>query len=68
MPEPSTAELQQMAREAFGRELGEAQAEAARARLPTMAKNLARLRQWERQLADAAPAQVQVTLEDPGDG
>ena len=68
MPEPSTAELQQMAREAFGRELGEGQAEAARARLPTMARNLARLRQWERQLADAAPAQVQVTLEDPGDG
>ena len=43
MPAPSSAELQQIAREAFGRELSEAQAEAYRARLPTMAKNLARL-------------------------
>jgi hypothetical protein len=67
MPAPSSAELQQIAREAFGRELSEAQAEAYRARLPTMAKNLARLRAWERQLGDIAPAQVQITLEDRGD-
>ena len=67
MPEPSTAELQQMAREAFGRELGEAQAEAARARLPTMARNLARLRDWERQLGDTPPAQVQIALADGDD-
>ena len=61
MPAPSTAELQQIAREAFGRELSEAQAEAYRARLPTMAKNVARLRAWEGQLGDTAPAQVQIT-------
>jgi hypothetical protein len=68
MPAPSTAELQRMAREAFGRELSEAQAEACRARLPTMARNVARLRAWEPGLADTAPAQVQVTLADaPGE-
>jgi hypothetical protein len=61
MPAPSTAELQKLAREAFGRELSAAQAEAYRVRLPTMAKNVARLRQWERQLGDSAPAQVQLT-------
>jgi hypothetical protein len=64
MPAPSTAELQQIAREAFGRELSDAQAEAYRARLPTMAKNVARLRDWERQLGDTPPAQVQITLAD----
>ena len=64
MPAPSTAELQQIAREAFGRELSEAEAEAYRARLPTMARNLARLREWERQLGDTPPAQVQITLAD----
>ena len=67
MPAPSTAELQQIAREAFGRELSGAEAEAYRARLPTMAKNLARLRAWEGQLGDTPPAQVQITLADSGD-
>lgn len=67
MPAPSTAELQRIAREAFGRELSAAQAEACRVRLPTMAKNVARLREWERQLGDMAPAQVQITLEAAGD-
>jgi hypothetical protein len=61
MPAPSTAELQKLAREAFGRELSAAQAEAYRVRLPTMANNVARLRQWERQLGELAPAQVQLT-------
>ncbi len=36
MSGPSIAELQKMARETFGRELSEAQAEAYRGRLPTM--------------------------------
>jgi hypothetical protein len=67
MPAPSTAELQQLAREAFGRELSEADAEAYRVRLPTMAKNVAVLRQWERRLGDTAPAQVQLTPADTGD-
>jgi hypothetical protein len=64
MPAPTTAELQRMALEAFGRELSEAQAEAYRPRLPTMARNVARLRAWEGKLGDTAPAQVQITLED----
>ena len=67
MSAPSIAELQGMAREAFGRELSAAEAEGYRARLPTMAKNVARLRAWERQLGDIAPAQVQITLADAGD-
>jgi hypothetical protein len=67
MPTPSIAELQRMAREAFGRELSEVEAEAYRIRLPTMAGNVARLQAWERQLEDTAPAQVQITLEDAGD-
>ena len=67
MPAPSTAELQQIAREAFGRELSAAQAEAYRARLPTMAKNIARLRAWDGQLGDTPPAQVQITLAERGD-
>jgi hypothetical protein len=68
MPAPSIAELQRMAREAFGRELSEAQAEAYRARLPTMARNVARLRAWEPKLGDTAPAQIQITLADAQDG
>ena len=67
MPAPSTAELQQIAREAFGRELSEAEAEAYRARLPTMARNLTRLRAWERQLGGTPPAQVQIALADGDD-
>jgi hypothetical protein len=67
MPAPSTAELQRIAREAFGRELSADQAEAYRVRLPTMARNVARLREFERQLGDTAPAQVQITPADGGD-
>ena len=64
MAGPSIAELQQMAREAFGRELSAAEAEAYRGRLPTMAQNVRRLRQWEKHLRAAEPAQVQRVLED----
>ena len=67
MPEPSVAELQQMARESFGRELSEAEALAYRGRLPTMAQNVRRLRQWEERLRQAEPAQVQRVLEDEAD-
>ena len=59
LADPSVAELQQMARAAFGRELSEAQAEAYRGRLPTMVRNVQRLRQLEPRLRDAHPAQVQ---------
>jgi len=64
MAGPSIAELQQMAREAFGRELTDAEADAYRGRLPTMAQNVRRLRQWEERLRAAEPAQVQRVLED----
>jgi transcription elongation GreA/GreB family factor len=64
MAGPSIAELQQTAREAFGRELTEAEADAYRGRLPTMAQNIRRLRQWEERLRAAEPAQVQRVLED----
>jgi uncharacterized protein YfaA (DUF2138 family) len=67
MTGPSIAELQQMAREAFGRELTAAEAEAYRGRLPTMARNVQRLRQWEEHLRAAQPAQVQRVLEDERD-
>jgi hypothetical protein len=64
MAGPSIAELQQMAREAFGRELTEAEADAYRGRLPTMTQNVRRLREWEEHLRAAEPAQVQRVLED----
>jgi hypothetical protein len=52
-------ELKAMARETFGRELSDAQANAYRGRLPTMVKNVARLRAWEPRLRHAEPALVQ---------
>jgi uncharacterized protein YfaA (DUF2138 family) len=67
MAGPSIAELQQMARAAFGRELTAAEAEAYRGRLPTMARNVRRLREWEPRLRAAEPAQVQRVLEDERD-
>ena len=68
MAGPSIAELQQMAREVFGRELSAAEADAYRGRLPTMAQNVRRLRQWEPRLRAAEPAQVQRVLEDKRHG
>ena len=59
MATPSLDELKRMARETFGRELSDAQAEGYRGRLPTMAKNVRRLRDWERQLGAIDPALVQ---------
>ena len=59
MAEPTTDELKRMAREVFGRELSDAQAEAYRGRLPTMVRNVQRLRAWEPRLRHAEPALVQ---------
>ena len=59
MSRPSRDELRRMARESFGRELSEAQADAYRGRLPTMARNARLLRDWERRLGTLDPAQVQ---------
>jgi hypothetical protein len=67
MSGPSIGELQQMARETFGRELTDAQAEAYRGRLPTMVQNVVRLQQWARRLGDTAPSQVQRMLGTEGD-
>ena len=58
MASPSVAELQEMARTLFGRELSEAQAEAYRGRLPTMARIVRRVRAAEPRLRDAHPAQI----------
>lgn len=58
MAKPSVAELQEMARTLFGRELSEAQAEAYRGRLPTMARIVQRLREVEPRLRDAHPTQI----------
>jgi hypothetical protein len=52
-------ELKRMARETFERELSDAQAQAYRGRLPTMAANVRRLREWEPRLRHAEPALVQ---------
>jgi hypothetical protein len=59
MSRPSLDDLKQMAREVFGRELSDAQADAYRGRLPTMAKNVRLLRDWERRLGTIDPALVQ---------
>jgi hypothetical protein len=59
MSRPSLDDLKRMAREAFGRELSEAQAGAYRGRLPTMARNVRLLRDWERRLDILDPALVQ---------
>jgi hypothetical protein len=67
MSKPTTQELQKIGREAFGRELSEAQVEAYRGRLPTMAANVRRIRDWERRLRDAEPALVQRVPTGGGD-
>jgi hypothetical protein len=58
MAKPSVAKLQEMARAVFGRELSEAQAEAYRGRLPTMARIVQRVRELEPRLRDAHPTQI----------
>ena len=59
MSRPSLDDLKRMAREVFGRELSDAQADTYRGRLPTMAKNVRLLRDWERRLGTIDPALVQ---------
>ena len=60
-------ELKKVARETFGRELSDAQVEAYRGRLPTMVKNVERLREWEPRLRHAEPALVQRVVAGDGD-
>ncbi len=56
MKKPSIAELQHMARETFGRDLSEAEAQASRARLPGMVRTVSLLEQWGERLRHAEPA------------
>lgn len=58
----STSELQQLAREILGHEVSAEQAEAYRARLPTMARVVRVLRTWEPQLREVEPAAVYSVL------
>jgi hypothetical protein len=59
MARPTTDELKVIAREAFGRELSDEEAEAYRGRLPTMVQNVRRLRDWAPRLRAVEPALVQ---------
>ncbi|GIX49531.1 MAG: hypothetical protein KatS3mg131_3742 [Candidatus Tectimicrobiota bacterium] len=58
MAQLTTAELQQLARETFGRDLTAAQAEAYRGRLPVMAAAVRLLQAWEERLGESEPAAV----------
>ena len=58
MGEITTAELQQLAREVFGREIDARQAESYRARLPTLARAVRILEAWQERFGEVAPATV----------
>jgi hypothetical protein len=60
-------DLKRMARDTFGRELSNAEAEAYRGRLPTMVENVRRLRAWAPRLRQAEPALVQRVVAGDGD-
>lgn len=57
----SIAELQQMARDTFGRDLSEGEIEVYRTRLPAMVQAVTMLKEWESRLNDTVPATVYVT-------
>jgi hypothetical protein len=56
--QPTTAELQRLAHDTFGRQLSVEQVEAYRGRLPIMVRAIHILRAWEPQLRDDEPAAV----------
>lgn len=58
MARPTVAELQEIARSVFGREITEAQAEAYGGRLPTMARIVKKIRELEPQLGRTDPIEV----------
>ena len=60
----STGELQQLAREVLGHDVSVDQAEAYRARLPTMARVVRTLRKWEPELREVEPAAIYYVLVD----
>lgn len=57
-PRPTTKELQEMAREAFGCRLDEEEVERYRRRLPGMVMAARLLKAWEPRLAGVEPAAV----------
>jgi hypothetical protein len=56
MTEITREELRRLAREKFGRELTDAEAELIASRLPALAQVANRLLQWQSQLGDIEPA------------
>jgi hypothetical protein len=56
----SIAELRQMARDTFGRDLSEGEIEVYRTRLPAMVQAVTMLKEWEPRLRDTIPATVHV--------
>jgi hypothetical protein len=58
MSELTTADLQRLAHEVFGRELSEAKLEAVRGRLPTMARAVRTLEHPQAGLGETVPATV----------
>lgn len=66
-PDLSTSELQQLAREVLGHDVSAEQAEAYRARLPTMARVVRTLRKWEPQLREVEPAAIFCVLANGGE-
>ena len=67
MEQPTTAALQQIARDVFGRELNLDEIEAYRGRLSVMVDAIRILQAWEPQLRDIAPAGVHSTPPCEGD-
>jgi hypothetical protein len=63
MSELTITDLQRLAREVFGRELDEAMLEAVRGRLPTMARAVRILEQYQAGLGETVPAPVHRVLE-----
>ena len=67
MEQPTTAELQQIARDVFGRELSLNEIEVYRGRLSVMIDAIRLLQAWERQLHNTEPAAVHSTRLSAGD-
>jgi hypothetical protein len=65
--QPTTAALQQIARDVFGRELNLDEIETYRGRLSVMVDAIRLLQAWEPQLRDTAPAAVHSTPLCEGD-
>lgn len=68
MSSPSIDDLKRDAREVFGKDLTDEQAEAYKGRLPTMVQNVRLLADWGKRLEQAHPAQIQRAVEEHVDG